>query len=214
MLVSLADAKTYLGVSSATYDSFLTEQLTVISDAVEGYCGRKFEQAAYVQTFYDDDFENGAYEELPLFHYPVNTIAYVKEIDPDSNAETALTSNIRLHKPTGKIKYLEGYFHNGSKVEVSYNAGFATIPSPIRSVVLSLVEERYNRKISGVALSFGSDVQSIAIPGTISISFDYSLQANERKTAYGLIIGNYVNVLDPYRSERRVTGSIVVGYLD
>lgn len=213
MLVSLSDIKSYLGVSANTYDSFLNEQGQIISDAIEGYCGRKFLSASYIQTFWSDDYDDYV-KELQLFHYPVTALTYVKEIDTDSSTEENVTTEIRLHKPSGKILYVSGFFRSSNKVTVSYTAGLAAVPSPIKSVLYSLIEERYNKKISGVQLNFGSDVQSISIPGTISIAFDYSLQANERKTAFGTILGNYINVLDAYRSERRITGSGTVGYVD
>jgi hypothetical protein len=80
-------------------------------------------------------------------------------------------------------------------------------------VELSIIEERYNKKKSGISLNFGSDVQRVSIAGTISVDFDYSLQSNERVSAYGTILGNYINVLDQYRSERVLTGSGMITYV-
>lgn len=211
-MISLADIKSYLGIVDNSYDTFLTEQEAVISDAVEGYCGRKFSAANYIQNFYVEDYRVGI-NDLALFHYPVNTITHVKEKIADPATEFTITADVRVQKTRGNLFLLSGFFQDGDFVEVSYNAGFATIPPAIKSVVLSLIEERYNKKISGVSLNFGSDVQGIAIPGTISVQFDYSLQANERKTAYGTILGNYINVLDIYRSERRVIGSGTIQYV-
>jgi len=76
-----------------------------------------------------------------------------------------------------------------------------------------LVKERYNKHTSGIDLDFGSDIQSISIPGTISVAYDYSLQNNERKTAFGAILGNYVNTLDYFRSERPLIGSVRLEYV-
>ena len=199
MLVSLADMKTYLGITGTTWDAFLTEQLQLVSDTVEAYCGRKFESATYVQTFYSDDYTYPV-KDIPLFHYPVTSIVSVEE-------DTTAITDFRIHGPTGTITNTCGWFNSGKELAVEYVAGFSTIPTVIQSVVKSIVEERYNKKTSGVALNFGSDVQRISIPGTISIDFDYSLSGNDRKTAYGMVLGNYVNMLDGYRSERVVVGS-------
>jgi len=84
----------------------------------------------------------------------------------------------------------------------------------VRSVVYSLVEERYNKKLNGVNLNFGSDIQSVSIAGTISVQFDYSLESNTRKIGMGTILGNYVNVLDKYRSERVISGSGRLAYVE
>lgn len=207
MLVTVDEAKEYLGITEGTYDDFLELQEQIISDVVEEYCGRKFAAANYVQTFYTNDYPDPT-DFLPLFHYPVNSITSVIE------GTTNRTSEIRLHKPSGQITLPEStFFNSGDSVVVTYNAGFTSIPSAIKYVIYSLLGEVYNKRKSGVSLSFGSDVQSISIPGTISVAFDYSLQSNERKTKFGTLLGNYVNSLDPYRSERAVVGSGTVNYV-
>lgn len=199
--------KAYLGIMDTTYDDFLNAQLVIISESVEGYCGRKFELAAWEQTFYVKDYERGLVV-LPLFHFPVKTLDSILEDTTD------IVADIRIHKPTGFITDDKGFFRFAETLVVEYTAGYDTVPSPIKSVVYSLVEERYNKKKNNIDLNFGSDVQRISIPGTISIDFDYSLQANERKIAFGTILGNFVNVLDSYRSERVVTGSGKLAYVE
>jgi len=182
-----------------TYDTFLTEQLQLLSDTVEGYCGRKFEAADYVQTYYSADYlESSKY--LLTYHYPIVTLTEIKK-----DAEVFSTAT-RVHKPTGRITCdLDTLISSAyDEVEVTYRAGYesADMPKTVKSVILNLVEERYNKKNSGVGLNFGSDVQRISIPGAISIDFDYTLSSNERKSSYGVILGSQANVLDPYRSER------------
>jgi len=208
MLVSLSDMKTYLGEGTSTYDTFLTEQLQLVSDTVEAYCRRKFEQDDYVQTFYTDDYRKMG--EIELYHYPVSSIA---SIDVDGVALDV--ANYRLHKPTGTIIFKYG-FPCGEVIEVTYTAGFlaANLPTPILAAVKSLVEERYNRKKSGIALNFGSDVQRISIPGAIAIDFDYTLNNNDRKNTFGLILGAQLNVLDFYRSERVIVGGGEIKYVE
>lgn len=193
-------------IEKTTYDTFLTEQEEIISQAVESYCGRKFLSAAYVQKYYIDDYLR-ATQELTLFHYPLITLTSVLE------DTTNITADVRPQSGFGRLFYRDGFFRFAEMVQVTYTAGFATLPAPLKSVILSLVEERYNKKVSGVPLNFGSDVQSISIPGTISVAFDYSLQANERKIKFGTILGNYVNALDYYRSERAIVGSGTISYV-
>jgi len=207
MLVSLADIKAYLGITSGEYDSFLTQQEAFISEVVESYCGRKFSQATYVQTFYDTDYSD-IQKELKMFHYPLISMTSVTE-----DAITLDTTEYRVHKATGTVVKPE-YFFTGTEItEFTYSAGYSTTPLIIKNVILALIQEKYNQKTSGVPLNFGSDVQSISIPGTISISYDYSLDSNQRKSAYGVIIGSYANSLDMFRSERRVIGSGKLKYV-
>jgi len=212
MLVSLSDVRAYLGISAlnTTMDVWLTEQIEVISDTIEVYCGRMLVAADSTQTFYEDEFDRDK-NELTLANYPVNSLTGIYEVDSSS---TLL--NYRFHKQTGKVIPDEGnsFFNHSDTIIVYYNAGYTTTPNPIKSVVYSLVEERYAKKNQGISLGFGNDVQSISIPGTISISYDYSLQANERAANMGMILGNYINVLDAYRSERPIVGPIGREYLE
>ena len=207
LVLSIDEITEYLGETSGTYDDFLTSQEAMLAESIEGYCGRKFNQGTYTQTFYKEDYPDGAVN-LLLFHYPLISVTSVVENSED------IKSNLRIHKPTGNLMNPDGFFVKDTKVIVTYVAGFASAPLPVKNVLLALLEERYNKKKSGVGLNFGSDVQSISIPGTISVAFDYSLQSNERKSAFGTFLGNYINVLDAYRSERRVVGSGTIAYVD
>jgi len=207
MLDTLANVKTRLGITTSDDDVFLTQQITLISDVIEAYCRRKFSSANWIQTFYKEDLVNTKI--LELYHFPISTLTSI-------TVDSVVVPNIdiRVHKPTAQLRKEDGSMLYGSKIVVEYAAGYASIPTPILEVLDSLVGERYNKKKSGVNLNFGSDVQRISIPGAISIDFDYSLANNERKSSYGVIIGNYANVLDDWRSERSVIGSGKVEYVE
>ncbi len=206
MLVSLADMKTSLGIADTSQDVFLTEQLNIISDAVNGYCRRRFEQTTYDQTFYSDSYRPDS--TMVLFQYPVISVTSALQ---DSVAIDS--ADYRIHKPSGMLIKETGWFY-GTATVVRYTAGYAVIPAIIQNVVKNLVTERYNRKASGVNLSFGSDVQRVSIPGAISIDFDYTLNNNERKSHYGTLLGSNSNLLDAYRSERSILGSGTLEYVD
>jgi hypothetical protein len=228
LLVSLSDMKDYLGITNNDYDTFLTNQIAIVSDAIEGYCGRVFASASYVQTYYGQDYLNDALDPFILytFHYPVTAITQIREIETLEDGSTNVTildsAEYLIHQPSGKLyklyktggrrSWFSEYGHH-SKAEVTYTAGFASTPTPVEDVVFNLVEERYNKKVAGVALGFGNDVQRVSIPGVMSIDFDYTLQANERSSKFGMIVGNYANVLDQYATERSVIGEIKENYV-
>lgn len=203
MLDTLSNVKDRLGITTSDYDSFLTSQITLVSDVIEAYCRRKFASASWSQTFYKKEIRDP--KNLELYHFPLITLTSVT-VDGVALTVDEL-ANVTKHKPTARLRREDGTWIYGDKVVVVYTAGYATIPSPILSVLDSIVQERYNKKVAGVDLNFGSDVQRISIPGTISIDFDYSLSNNERKSSYGTIIGSYANILDDWRSERAVIGS-------
>lgn len=207
MLITLSEAKNYLGIPAAdvSYNSFLNQQIQVISDAIEGYCGRKFAQATYVQTFYWEDYLYYP-KQLELFMYPLISVTSVEE---DSQPIT----DFRIQKEYGQIQADTTFFLTGDELVITYEAGYATIPAIVKQVCYNVIEGLYNKKKQGINLSFGSDVQRISIPGTISIDFDYTLTQNERSNAFGSILGNNLNLLDKYRSERAINGSGKLAYV-
>lgn len=206
MIATLAEIKSYLGVSGSADDAFLTSQGQLVSDAIEAYCQRKFNAVNYTQTYYCEDYKRGD-SRLFLAVFPVNSITSIEE---DGEAITGY----RLHPQTGILTKKEGFFF-GDEIIVEYNAGYAQadIPSVVKSVVYSVVGERYSKKKSGIDLNFGSDVQRVSIPGTISIDFDYTLTNSERKNPFGSLLGNYLNLLDHYRSDQAVVGSTRLTYV-
>jgi hypothetical protein len=208
MLVTLANMKSYLGVSGSDDDTFLTEQIGIVSEAIEAYCRRKFKEAAYVQTFYASDY--GRAHTLDLAMYPVKTITSIEE-----DGIAYLSDSYRVQKEVGRLTRVDG-FHYGTLTVVEYTAGYADadIPKLLQGVVYTIVSERYTKKKSGVNLNFGSDVQRVSIPGTISIDFDYSLSNNDRTTPFGVILGAHLNVLDYYRSDRAVLGAGKLTYVE
>jgi len=218
-LVTLGKVKEYVGETTTDNDDFINDQIAIISEAVEGYCSRKFEQATYTQTFEAQAYQDVDKYKIHTFHFPVISIASVKEIDGTS--EETITTYL-LEKDKGLIRRTDdsnyrtqwfGVYGHNSKVEVVYDAGYATVPLIIQDTVCALVAERYNKKIAGVNIDFGANTQRVSIPGVMSIDFDYTLQANERTVRFGMILGNYVNNLDHFRSERVITGEIRENYV-
>lgn len=197
-------------IDNTTYDSFLTQQITMISATIEEYCRRKFEIATYKQTWYVEDLPRSK-RAIFAYHFPFTE---VPEIKVDDEVTAVDEDFFRVHLETSRIEPLLGFPNICTKMEVTYEAGLAEIPLPVQEVVYQLVQERYNKKKAGIDLNFGSDVQRVSVPGVISIDFDYSLQSNERKTALGIILGNTINVLDSYRSERAVLPNTTIEYVE
>ncbi len=207
MLDTLANIKSRLGINNTTYDTFLTAQINIISDTIQSYCRRNFIAADYEQTFFLGDYTPARMMEL--FHYPVSEIASIVE-----DGVTLDEASYRLNKPSGRIIRTDGIFYLAEETVVTYTAGLTDCPTPVLSVLDSLVQERYNKKTSGIDMNFGSDVQRVSIPGAISIDFDYSLNNNDRKSAFGVILGSNTNILDSYRSSRSVLGEGKLIYIE
>ena len=209
MLATLAQIKASLGIpdSDTTYDAFLTEQIEILSFAIEDYCQRKFLTADYIQTFYREDIR--LMRKIQLYHYPASEIESV-EVDGVERDE----ATFRLHKPSASVIALDGTNFCADEVVVTFTAGYDECPPPIYSALVSLVSDRLSKKKAGVDMNFGSDVQRISIPGTISIDFDYSLSNNDRGTTYGAILGNYLNVFDSWRAARALLSPARLEYVE
>lgn len=205
MLVTLDELKENLGIEVDTYDDFLEQQIALVTETIEAYCRRKFEFGTYTQTFYAKDYEQRS-KKLILGAYPVKDIV---SIEADDEAIT----DYRVQKQVGIMTKDDAFVFDETLV-VEFTGGYETIPATIKDVIFSIVGERYSKKSAGVALSFGSDVQRVSIPGTISIDFDYSLSNNDRKTPFGMILGNYLNILDYYRSDQAIIGSSRLIYIE
>jgi len=207
-LVTLTEVKTALSISGTTYDTFLLTQIDFYSEVIEQYCGRKFELSSYTQTIFSDELEGSRIKDLFLYHYPVVTI------DTFTGDGEDISTEIRLKKDDGKVRINTGCFNYYEEIIVEYDAGFASIPLTLKNVMYGLIGEDYSKKKSGVDVNFGQDIQKISIPGAIAIDFDYSLSNNDRKSSMGMFVRSYANVLDYYKSERRLIGSIGVNYVE
>jgi len=218
-LVTLDSVKTYLGIDpmDTTQDDFLNSEIALFDETVQNYCNRIFEVNTYTETIYYDDFKDSF--EHYLYHHPISTITSVTEKAPNATDEV---QEYRINKRTGGLVVVDDYgkkkrlFTNyviGAYLEIVYDAGYATVPMEIQESIKALIQQRYNRRQSGVDLNFGNNVQRISIPGVMGIDFDYTLNSNERQNKYGMLLGDYLNVFDNYRSERTVIGDLTEVYL-
>jgi hypothetical protein len=218
LLFDLNTMKTYFEIdeSDTTYDSFLVDQGEIITDAMQRYCSRSFLKKRYVQEFFKDEYTNKGFNagfvgELFLYQYPLISIESIQEIDSEDTAVDI--TDYRSVLDTALIRRRNGWFRSNEKLVVTYLAGYTRLPAVLRDVYFSLLSERYNKKVAGVALDFGKNVQRVSIPGTISIDYDYTLDTNNRNTAFGMIVGDQANVLDQFVSERRIMGTLREGYV-
>lgn len=213
-IITLTQLKDYVGESTNTYDDFLTDQIVLIQAAMEGYCGRKFDEASYTQVYYRDFITQASVPKIWTFHYPVSAIASITE-------DTLVDTDDYLLKPNnGQIRRMNDnsasvWFKDSKKITAIYTAGYATgaAPRDLQQVVYAIGSENYSKKVAGVNINFGSNIQRISIAGVMSIDFDYTLDSNNRMAAYGMILGDWANVLDSYRSERAVLGEIHENYV-
>lgn len=216
MIVTVEQMKTYLQIdqSDTSHDVFLLDQISLIQSAMENYCGRKFDEQTYIETYYRDEVNQDLVPTIFTTHYPIVSIEAVTEGEDE-------VVTYRLNKSRGQITRMndcfrkETWFQSEQVLEVSYTAGYTSENSPreLQQVIYGLVSENYNKRQAGIDINFGSNVQRVSVAGVMSIDFDYTLNSNERKNAFGIILGDWANVLDRFRSEQYITGKIMETYL-
>ena len=220
-LVALDDLKDYLGVPlvDTQYDAYLNGEIALYDETVLNYCNRVFEQTTVTETIYYDDFKDR--RSHSLYYNPAISITSITEKQPDY-IDVDVT-DFRINKRVAKLEILETSYNQrsflfqnytaGASLVIVYEAGYATVPLEIQESIKALIQARFNRKQAGVDLNFGNNVQRLNIPGVMGIDFDYTLNSNERKNKYGMILGDYLNVFDNYRSERTIIGEASEIYL-
>ena len=138
-LVTKAEYKTYMGISSTNSDTEIDFLIPKVSDLVKSYCRRTF-----VDYYSDIKVEvfDGGFKELYLKETPVVTVSSVQYSEDYGKTYTNLTKytdwvirgdSIVSLNPSGFAEVINGY-------KVNYFAGYDTIPGDLKLAVLDLVE--------------------------------------------------------------------------
>jgi len=170
-LVTLAEYKTYAGISSTNQDAEITALIPMISQLVKTICGRTF--VDYVNDSKTEVFSGGR-PNLLLSETPVISIAGVEYSTDFGNTYTSLTeytdyafdqedstiitvSRDSRGYPIDFPKYINGY-------KVTYYAGYETLPTDLKIAVLDTIT--YYVKHEG-------SVHSPKAPGTNTVQIEY-----------------------------------------
>ena len=162
-LVTKAEYKAYLGITSTNSDSEIDFLIPKVSDLVKTYCRRTF------IDFYDEaktEYFDGGFKKIILKESPVVSVSSVNYSEDFGNTYTALTKftdwilrddYILSLNPNGFAEVLNGY-------SVTYYAGYDEVPGDLKLAVLDLIE--YYSKNNG-AVHSNRDIT----PNTTQISY-------------------------------------------
>lgn len=169
-LISLDEARTYLGVSDSTKAARIQALIEAVSEMVEAYIGN-----ALVKRDFTELKLGGKTGEWFLWRYPVNSIASI--VDPDSN--TIAAANYHLIAEQGRIIYRYGKFpiaRNSTGAEerwtITYNAGrfdaTDSVEPRFKEAAKILLGKRYHRPDTGV---LSKKVGDLSLTYEASLSF-------------------------------------------
>ena len=149
-LVTKAEYKAYLGITSVNSDAEIDFLIPKVSDLVKTYCRRTF------IDYYDEaktEYFDGGFKQLILKETPVvnvTSVGYSQDFGKTYTALTKFTDWIQ------RDDYVISTHQNGfpealNAYKVVYFAGYETIPSDLKLAVLDLVE--YYSKNNGAVHS-------------------------------------------------------------
>jgi hypothetical protein len=196
MLVDLATLKARLDITDASMDDYLNAQIAYMSAIIANYCERIFCANDYTQTWGRPPDTGLVWrsKKLPLYHYPVNSVASVTV-----NGTLVDAADWTLNPRDWSL--ISEAFLTGFDIEVVYNAGFDPIPADVAMSAEDLVVSRYMQR--------GNDpsriVRSESVPEVGSVDY---VSSTYYQRGFDPIIGNYGTTLDRYRTERAIVPDV------
>jgi len=145
MLVSLANTKTFLGITNNEKDDVLNILIAAMSDFIEGYCSRTFASTVYTDEEYDG---NAAYE-MRLKNFPVITFTSLEKNNKWNNNddwEDVDTEDYWVDLDTGIVTKTTVFNKGKQNYRANYTAGYATIPNDLQYACMVMVSEALARK--------------------------------------------------------------------
>lgn len=146
-LITVASAKTHLGIDNTTFDTVLDALVTRVSGLIERYCDRTFASTAYTE-----DYDGDGSDAILVRQVPIISVSSVHD-DQDrdfTDATLIAAADYYVDKPKGMVKLIGGRFGVGvGNVRVAYTAGFAATPDLVALACAELVSFYFNRRQSG-----------------------------------------------------------------
>ena len=140
--ITLDEAKRFLRVTGVSDDTLISELINHAQGIIDGYLGRTLESATYTETFVV--MKNDSIPNLFFLTYrPVTAVTSVKQNG------TELNSNQYTVYASQGVLVVEGLPAPTDEIEITYTAGYTTIPEDIKFVTKSLVAKMYAMSKSG-----------------------------------------------------------------
>ena len=174
-VVSLAEAKEYLNITSTTSDEELRRLIEVISRVGEQYTGRVFGRRTVTDRL------SGGFAQLALHSVPVIEVTEVKE----NGASVPASGWVLASGTSGVLTRLNGTlfraWHPGAyNIEVTYTAGYSNQPAPDRHGCLEFLRHLWTTQRGSIAM-MPRDVdewnpsQAFSIPRRVQELWDLNL---------------------------------------
>lgn len=171
-LTTIWRVKRELGITGTDKDDLLSVIIAGVSDRIETYCDRVLREAAYQQKY----STTGNQPDLRLLQYPVESGPTVVE----SGVTLVEGTDFELELETGTLWRMLGELNRSwprgiRNVEVSYTAGYATIPDDVVDAATKQVTHDYKQTDASGAGMRGLENKALADGGQASYQKDAML---------------------------------------
>jgi len=143
-LITLAEYKTYLGISSTNQDATVKQLIPQVSALVKNICRRTF--LDFVDDPKTDTFRGGAHgNRMLLTETPVMQVGSVEFSDDFGKTYTTLTeyADYVVVPEESAIELIAAQYFNYFKTNafrVTYNAGYEAIPPDLKLAIADLIQ--------------------------------------------------------------------------
>jgi uncharacterized phiE125 gp8 family phage protein len=151
-IITLADAKTYLRISSSSDDALLTDILEAVSDTCERFTKKVWRSTTYTETYSTCDADY-----IQLRHVPVLSVTSVV-VNGTTVTDYVVDKRLGLLRrgtTTSEYDWLDTF----QGVVVTYVAGVASVPANIEQGCRLLMQHMWETQRGGANISrqVGSD---------------------------------------------------------
>ncbi len=175
-IITNTEIKEYLKITGTSQDALLTKIASRAQEILEGYLSRKIEQATYTEK------HDGGEPLILVKNRPIISVTSLKD-----NGVTVDASKYVVYNESGIVALKSGYFTSGlQKVEITYDAGYATVPELIKEAALEIAMLIYKDIDAGEG-RFGKT--GVSVPQTGNLNFIRQLNPATR-----LGLGKYKEV--------------------
>ncbi|RTK93577.1 phage gp6-like head-tail connector protein [Candidatus Saccharibacteria bacterium] len=138
-LTTLADVKESLGLSSGdtSKDNLIIRKINQATRMIENYCDCRFKETTYTGELYDGHGGN----ELVLRHKPiisVTSLAYRNVPTNENYFTTVDATDYYVKEEYGVIEFLAPFTQWIDRWQVTYSAGYTTIPEDVAEACATL----------------------------------------------------------------------------
>ncbi len=185
--ITVDEAKIELKITVNTYDDRIDSLIEDVSAEIQGWTGRTIESTTFSETQDIGYLQRAVFlEEYPIISIAgctSNGVAMVEGTDYSAKYKTGVLIKKEVDQ-ISVLDYVKDYWYEGTdKFEITYTAGYTTIPDAIKRATKMLVKRNYYDSGAG-------DVKSRSMGD----------EHVERFPMHDGMPENVYNLLHPYRS--------------